>query len=55
MINSDDIHFVDFKNKHELSIKDQISSFICNNRVAGEDANKMLKVNEFQPQLPMAL
>jgi hypothetical protein len=43
MINSDDIHFVAFKKKQQLRIKGQIGSFICNNRAAGEEANKLLK------------
>jgi hypothetical protein len=43
MINSDDIHFVSVKNKQHLRIKSQISSFICNNRVAGEEVDNLLK------------
>jgi len=43
MSNSDDIHFVAFKKKQQLRIKGQIGSFICNNRVLGEEDNKLLK------------
>jgi hypothetical protein len=42
MINSDDIHFVDFKKKRQLRIKGEIGSFICNSRAIGEEANKLL-------------
>jgi hypothetical protein len=49
MINSYDIHFVDFNKKQQLNIKGQIGSFICNSRVAGEEANKLLKEINFSP------
>jgi hypothetical protein len=48
MINSDDIHFVAFKKKQQLRIKGQIGSFICNNRAAGEEANKLLQEMKFR-------
>jgi hypothetical protein len=47
MINLDDIHFVAFKKKQQLRIKGHIGSFICNNRAAGEEANKILKEMKF--------
>jgi hypothetical protein len=43
MINFDNIHFVTLKKKQQLNIKSQIGSFICNNKVAGEEANNLLK------------
>jgi hypothetical protein len=43
MVNSDDIHFVSVKKKQQLRIKTQIGSFICNNRVAGEEVDNLLK------------
>jgi hypothetical protein len=52
MINSDDIHFVAFKKKQQLRIKGQIGSFICNNRAAGEEANKLLKEMKFSQSFP---
>jgi hypothetical protein len=52
MINSDDIHFVAFKKKQQLRIKGQIGSFICNNRAAGEEANKLLKEMKFSLSFP---
>jgi hypothetical protein len=52
MINSDDIHFVSFKKKKQLMIKSQIGSFICYNRVAGEEANKLLKEMNFNLSFP---
>ena len=47
MINSDDINFVSLKKKHQLKIKRQIGSFICNNKDAGEEANNLFKQMNF--------
>jgi hypothetical protein len=47
MINSDDIHFVSLKKKHQLRIKGQIGSFICNSRGIGEEADRLLKEMKF--------
>jgi hypothetical protein len=47
MINSDDIHFVSLKKKKQLKIKGQIRSFICNNRGAREEADRLLKEMKF--------
>jgi hypothetical protein len=47
MVNSDDIHFVSVKKKQQLRIKTQIGSFICNNRVVGEEADNLLKQMNF--------
>jgi hypothetical protein len=55
MINSDDIHFVAFKKKQQLRIKGQIGYFICNNRAAGEEANKLLKEMKFNLKFSLAL
>ena len=43
MANYDDIHFVSVKKKQQIIIKTQIGSFICNNKVAGEEADNLLK------------
>jgi hypothetical protein len=47
MVNSDEIHFVATKKKHQLKIKIQIGPFICNNRSAGEEADNLLKYVRF--------
>ena len=47
-MNSDDIHFVPFKKKQQLWLKGQIGSFICNNRGAGDEADKLLREMKFQ-------
>jgi hypothetical protein len=47
MINSYDIHFVSPKKKQQMRIKGQIGPFICNNRAAGEEADKILKEMKF--------
>jgi len=52
MINSDDINFVPFKKKQQHEIKSQIGSFIFNNRVAGEEANNLLKQMDFNMSFP---
>jgi hypothetical protein len=52
MINSYDIHFVAFKMKQQLMINGQIGSFICNNRAAGEEANKLLQDMKFRKSFP---
>jgi hypothetical protein len=48
MINSDNIHCMSFKKKQQLRIRGQIGSFICNNRVADEEANKFLQEMKFK-------
>jgi hypothetical protein len=52
MINSNDIYFVAFKKKQQLKIRGQIGSFICNNRVAREEANNLLKEMKFSLIFP---
>jgi hypothetical protein len=52
IINSDDIHFVSLKKKQQLRIKGQIGSFICNNRGAGEEADRMLREMKFSMSFP---
>jgi hypothetical protein len=47
IMNSDDIHFVSLKKKQQLRIKGHIGSFICNNRGAGDEADKMLREMKF--------
>jgi hypothetical protein len=47
IMNSDDIHFVSLKKKQQLRIKGQIGPFICNNRGAGEEADRILKEMKF--------
>jgi hypothetical protein len=46
-MNSDDIHFVSLKKKQQLRIKGKIGSFICNNRGAGDEADKLLREMKF--------
>jgi hypothetical protein len=52
MINSDDIHFVAFKNKQQLRIKGQIGSFIYNSIATGEKSNKLLLEMKFKQSFP---
>jgi hypothetical protein len=52
MINSDDIHFVSLNKKQQLRIKGKIGSFICNNRGAREEADKLLKEMKFVTSFP---
>jgi hypothetical protein len=52
MINYDEIHLVTFKKKHQLRIKRQIGSFICNNKAAGEEAKNILKEMNFSLRFP---
>jgi len=47
MINVDELHFVSAKKKSQFRIKSHIGPFICNNRVAGEEADKILKEMNF--------
>jgi len=47
MINYDDIHFVSLKKTQQLRIKGQIGSFICKNRGAREESDKLLKEMKF--------
>jgi len=42
MLNSDDIHFVVAKKKSQFQIKTQVGPFICNARIAGEEADKII-------------
>ena len=43
MINADEVHFVSAKRKSQFRIKSQIGPFICNIKVAGEMADRILK------------
>ena len=43
IINANEVHFVSVKKKSQFRIKSQIGPFICNSRVVGEEADKMLK------------
>lgn len=43
MPNMDEIHFVAAKKKSQFKTKTQIGTFICNNRAAGEEADKLLE------------
>ena len=47
MINENEVHFVLAKKKYQFRIKTQIGPFICNTRVAGEEADKRLKEMKF--------
>ena len=47
IINSYNIHFVDFKKKQQLRIRVHIGYFICNSRAVGEEAAKILKEMQF--------
>jgi hypothetical protein len=52
IINSDDIHFVSLKKKKQLRIKENIGSFICNNRGTGEKADRLLREMKFFTSFP---
>jgi hypothetical protein len=52
IMNSDDIHFVSLKKKQQLRLKGQIGSFICNNRSAGEEADRLLREMKFVTSFP---
>jgi len=43
----DEVHFVAAKNKSQFKLKAQVGPFICNTRVAGEEANEPLKEMKF--------
>ena len=47
MLNMDEIHFVAAKKKSQFKIKNQIGPFICNSRVAREEADKLLREMQF--------
>ena len=47
MINMDEIHFVVAKKRSQFKIKTQVGPFICNSRVAREEADKLLKEKQF--------
>lgn len=51
MINVDEIHFVATKKKSQFRIRSQIGPLICNNRVAGEEADNRLKEMTFTHSL----
>jgi hypothetical protein len=52
IMNSDDIHFVSLKKKQQLRLKGQIGSFICNNRGAGDEADRLLREMKFMTSFP---
>jgi hypothetical protein len=52
IMNSDDIHFVSLKKKQQLRLKGQIGSFICNNRGAGDEADRLLREMKFITSFP---
>jgi hypothetical protein len=52
IMNSDDIHFVSLKKKQQLRLKGQIGSFICNNRGAGDEADRLLREMKFTTSFP---
>ena len=43
MIHADELHFVSAKKKSQHKIKAQIGTFICKNRAAREEVDKILK------------
>ena len=47
IINSDDVNFLLARKKTQFKIKNQIGPFICNNREAGEEAEKCLQEMKF--------
>jgi len=47
MINADEVDFLVAKKKSQFRIKSQIDPFICNNRVVGEEEDKILKEMNF--------
>jgi hypothetical protein len=52
IMNSDDVHFVSLKKKQQLRLKGQIGSFICNNRGAGDEADRLLREMKFTTSFP---
>jgi hypothetical protein len=52
IMNSDDVHFVSLKKKQQLRLKGQIGSFICNNRGAGDEADRLLREMKFITSFP---
>lgn len=51
MISADEIHFVAANKKSQFKIKSQIGPFICNTRVAGEEADRRLREMNFTHSL----
>ena len=47
IINSDDVNFLSARKKTQFKIKNQLGPFICNNREAGEEAEKCLQEMKF--------
>jgi hypothetical protein len=52
IMNSDDVHFVSIKKKQQLRLKGHIGSFICNNRGAGDEADRLLREMKFITSFP---
>ena len=47
MINSDDVHFLFARKKTHFKMKNQLGPFICNNREARPEADKILQQMKF--------
>lgn len=43
LINSDQVHFTKAKKKAQLRIKDHLGPFVCNNKKAGKEAEKIIE------------
>ena len=48
IINSDEVNFLTIRKKTYLKMKNQLGPFICNNREAGPEADKMLQQMKFK-------
>lgn len=46
-LNADEIHFVAAKKKSQFKLKSQVGTFFYNTRVAGEEADRLLKKMKF--------
>ena len=48
IINSNEVNFLVAKKKTEFKMKNQLGPFICNNREAGSEVNKILQEMKFK-------
>jgi len=47
IINSNEVHFLSARKKTQFKMKNQLGPFICNNREAGPEADKILQQMQF--------
>jgi len=48
IINYDEVHFLSAKKKTQFKMKNQLGPFICNNREAGPEADRLLQQMKFR-------